>query len=128
MGETVSWNHFYDTFQIKLCNLHSLWHVKRGQRHFFKEKKNMLEVRLWMSTRRASAFQILCQTLWLNYAMKIFSLMYFNFRRIICHTVVIWEEPNGVQTAPGLLAGTLAIHQDTFTAWAQLEMKNVCGR
>lgn len=86
----------------------------------------MLEVRLWMITRRASAFQILCQTLWLNYAMKIFSLMYVPSGRL-CHTGVIWEEPNDVQTAPGLLAGTLAIHQDTYTAWAQLEMKNVCG-
>lgn len=57
-----------------------------------------------------------------------FQLDVRSFRRIICHTGVIWEEPNGVQTAPGLLAGTLATHQDTFTAWAQLEMKNVCGR
>lgn len=57
-----------------------------------------------------------------------FQLEVCPFRQAICHTGVIWEEPHGFQTAPGLLAGMLAIHQDTFTAWAQLEMKNVCGR
>jgi len=68
-----------------------------------------------MNTRRASAFQILCQTIWLNYAVKIFSFMYVPSGGLYV-TRVLFERNRMVSKQPiELLAGTFAIHQDTFT-------------
>lgn len=59
-----------------MCFVSYVVYILCGRPTKYRDSRIMVEVRLWMSTRRALASHILCQTLWLNHAMKIFSLMY----------------------------------------------------